>query len=47
MATGPSGSLPSDSDWDLIISRIVDARCLPFLGAGVSLGSPGAFMTGP
>jgi hypothetical protein len=32
----------SDEDWDLIIERIQEERCVPFLGAGVSLGFTGA-----
>src|SRR2546429_5443110 len=27
-----------DMEWDLIIDRIVDEKCVPFLGAGASLG---------
>lgn len=29
----------SDDDWDLLVMRIRDQHCLPFLGAGVSIGS--------
>lgn len=32
----------SDDDWDLLITRIRDQHCLPFLGAGVSASSAGA-----
>jgi hypothetical protein len=28
-----------DEEWDLIIDRIVDGECVPFLGAGASLGA--------
>lgn len=29
---------PGSDDWDLILSRIRSERCVPFLGAGASLG---------
>src|SRR5882724_4690293 len=34
MPTGPLG----EPDWELIVDRIHDGQCLPFLGAGSSLG---------
>jgi hypothetical protein len=33
--------LPTDLDWTLILLRVRDERCVPFLGAGASLGGPG------
>ena len=35
---------PTDHDWDLIVERLREGKCVPFLGAGASLGtvdSPG------
>ena len=34
----PTGPL-TDPDWQLIVDRIHDEQCLPFLGAGASLGN--------
>ena len=30
-----------DDDWDLIVEKILEGRCVPFLGAGASLGFDG------
>jgi hypothetical protein len=37
----PTGPL-ADPDWELIADRIHDGQCLPFLGAGASLGNGAA-----
>jgi hypothetical protein len=40
----PTGPL-AEPDWELITDRIHDGQCLPFLGAGASLGNGAALPT--
>lgn len=44
----PTSQGLSDDDWDLLVTRIRDEQCLPFLGAGVSVtaGSDPGLPTG-
>jgi hypothetical protein len=35
----PEYSAPTEDDWRLILLRILNGKCVPFLGAGASLGT--------